>query len=41
MLYYDIETLENEFPRIKLKNVLGMQKIVSTVDGYVTDLRVP
>tara|TARA_B100001996_G_scaffold58926_2_gene41924 strand:- start:9370 stop:9987 length:618 start_codon:yes stop_codon:yes gene_type:complete len=41
MLYYDIETLENEYPRIKLKNVLGMQKTVSTVDGYVTDLRVP
>jgi hypothetical protein len=41
MLYYDIETLENEYPRIKLKNALGMVKVVSTVDGCITDLRVP
>ena len=41
MLYYDIETLENEYPRIKLKNILGMKKIVSTADDYITDLRVP
>jgi hypothetical protein len=41
MLYYDIETLENDFPKIKLKNVFGISKTVSTVDGYVTDLRVP
>ena len=41
MLYYDLETLENDFPKIKLKNVYGISKTVSTVDGYVTDLRVP
>jgi hypothetical protein len=41
MLYYDMETLETEYPKIKLKNALGMTKIVSTIDGYVTDLRVP
>ena len=41
MLYYDIETLGNEYPKIKIKNALGMIKTVSTVDGYLTDLRVP
>ena len=41
MLYYDLETLETEFPKIKLKNALGMIKYVNTLDGYVTDLRVP
>ena len=41
MLYYDMETLKNDFPKIKLKNALGMTKYVSTVDGYITDLRVP
>ena len=41
MLYYDIDTLENEFPKIKLKSAIGMTKIVSTVDGCITDLRVP
>ena len=41
MLFYDIDTLENDFPKIKLKNALGMTKYVSTVDGCITDLRVP
>ena len=41
MLFYDIDTLENEFPKIKLKSAIGTTKIVSTVDGYITDLRVP
>ena len=41
MLYYDMETLKNDFPKIKLKNALGMTKYVSTVDGCITDLRVP
>lgn len=41
MLYYDLETLETEYPKIKLKNALGMIKYVNTLDGYVTDLRVP
>ena len=36
-----METLKNDFPKIKLKNALGMTKYVSTVDGYITDLRVP
>jgi len=41
MLYYDLEMLESQYPKIKLKNALGMTKIVNTVDGFVTDLRVP
>ena len=36
-----METLKNDFPKIKLKNALGMTKYVSTVDGCITDLRVP
>lgn len=41
MLYYDDETLELEYPSIKIKNAIGMVKKVSTVDGYITDLRIP
>ena len=38
MLYYDVDTLRTMYPTIKLKNVLGKVKSVSTVDDYVTDL---
>jgi len=41
MLYYDEETLKNDLPKIKLVNILKMEKIVSTVDGYITDLQIP
>ena len=41
MLYYDDETLELEYPSIKIKNAIGMVKKVSTVDGYITDLQIP
>tara|TARA_B000000477_G_scaffold17469_1_gene14986 strand:- start:298 stop:819 length:522 start_codon:yes stop_codon:yes gene_type:complete len=41
MLFYDTDTLENNFPRIKLKSAIGMTKVVSTVDGCITDLQVP
>lgn len=41
MLYYDEETLKNSFPKIELKNLLGTKKLVSTVDGYITDLQIP
>jgi hypothetical protein len=40
MLYYDEETLATMYPNIRLKNVFGKTKTVSTLDGYVTDLRV-
>jgi|TARA_X000000368_G_C23053934_1_gene722910 hypothetical protein len=41
MLYYDDETLEQEYPTIRLKNALGMVKNIDTVTGYITDLRIP
>tara|TARA_B100000427_G_scaffold323609_1_gene327350 strand:+ start:1282 stop:1899 length:618 start_codon:yes stop_codon:yes gene_type:complete len=41
MLYYDIDTLKNNFPKIKLTSAIGGTKVVSTVDGYITDLQVP
>jgi len=40
MLYYDEETLTTMYPSIRLKNVFGKTKTVSTLDGHVTDLRV-
>jgi hypothetical protein len=36
-----METLENDFPKIKLQSAIGMTKVVSTVDGCITDLQVP
>lgn len=41
MLYYDEDTLKEFMPKIQLKNILGGKKTVSTVDGYITDLRIP
>jgi len=41
MLYYDEDALKEFFPKIQLKNILGTKKTVSTVDGYITDLRIP
>lgn len=40
MLYYDEETLKESFPKIQLRNILGVKKVVSTTDGYITDLRI-
>ena len=40
MLYYDYHTLKMDLPKIRLKNALGRIKTVSTVDGYLTDLKV-
>ena len=40
MLYYDMETLKTMYPAIKLRNVFGKVKTVSTIDGYITDLTV-
>lgn len=40
MLYYDIDTLKTMYPAIKLKNVFGKVKTVSTITGYITDLTV-
>jgi hypothetical protein len=40
-LYYDRDVLEKQFPKIILKGTLGLQKIVSTLDGFTTDLQIP
>lgn len=39
MLYYSEDALKNCFPKILIKNIFGVSKIVSTVDGYISDLR--
>jgi len=41
MLFYDEDTLKNTFPKILIRDIFGRVKTVSTVDGYITDLRVP
>tara|TARA_B100000902_G_C27310543_1_gene918139 strand:- start:182 stop:796 length:615 start_codon:yes stop_codon:yes gene_type:complete len=41
MLYYDKDTLENRYVSIKLKNALGMNKIINTSSGFISELRVP
>ena len=40
-LYYEHEHLEKKLPKIMLANGLGMKKIVSTLTGFTTDLRIP
>jgi hypothetical protein len=41
MLYYEEETLKNEYPKIKLVNAIGMSKTVSTYEDVITSLRIP
>lgn len=40
-LYYDRDVLEKQFPRIIIKGTLGLQKVVSTLEGFTTDLQIP
>lgn len=40
-LYYDKKVLKERFPKIVLKNSLGMKKTLSTLDDYTTDLQIP
>ena len=40
MLYYDMDTLKTMYPAIKLRNLFGRIKTVSTVTGFITDLSV-
>jgi hypothetical protein len=37
MFYYE----NGRYPKIRIKNLLGFSKTVSTTDGYISDLRVP
>jgi hypothetical protein len=38
MLYYDDDTLRELYPYIKIKNLIGQTKTVSTRDGFTTEL---
>jgi len=40
MLYYDMDTLKTMYPAIKLRNLFGRVKTVSTITGNITDLTV-
>lgn len=40
-LYYEPKYLKERFPKIMLINGLGMKKIISTTEGFTTDLRIP
>jgi hypothetical protein len=40
-LYYDRDVLKDRFPKIILKNTLGMKKILSTLNDFTTDLQIP
>ena len=40
-LYYEPKYLKERFPKIMLVNGLGMKKIISTTEGFTTDLRIP
>ncbi len=40
-LYYDRSILEDLYPSICITNTLGMKKTVSTLNGFITDLRIP
>lgn len=40
LLYYDEDTLKNSYPKIKITNIFGKSKTVSTVRDFITDLRV-
>jgi len=41
MLYYDEETLKEEYPTIRLKNIIGFVKNIETSSSYITDFRIP
>jgi hypothetical protein len=40
-LYYDRDVLKDRFPKIILKNTLGMKKVLSTLNDFTTDLQIP
>ena len=41
MLRYDHIDLKEKYPKIKLVNVIGMSKIVSSCDDEIKSLRIP
>ena len=40
-LYYDDETLKEDYPTIRLKNIIGFVKNVDTASSHITDFRIP
>lgn len=38
LLYYDLDTLKREYPKLQITNAFGAKTTVSTVDGYTMDL---
>ena len=40
MFWYDDSTFE-KFPKIKIKNIIGMNKTVDVKTGYISDLHLP
>jgi len=41
MLRYNLSTLKDEYPKIKLTNAIGMSKIVSSYEDNIKSLRIP
>ena len=41
LYYYERSYLKEYLPKIIIKNSFGMSKIVSTLDNFTTDLRIP
>jgi hypothetical protein len=39
MLYFTNETLKNEYPKIKVTNIMGLSKTIDTLTGSISDLR--
>lgn len=40
MLYFTCDVLKNEYPKLKITNIIGNSKIVDTLTGTTCDLRV-
>ena len=40
-LYYEKDVLKKQFPKIILRNTLGMKKVLYTLDDFTTDLQIP
>ena len=40
MFWYEDSTYE-KFPKIKIKNIVGMNKTIDVKTGYISDLHLP
>ena len=39
LLYYDDDVLLNEYPYLKIQNLIGNSKFVKTIDGFTSELQ--